>query len=125
VELIYARWLAAGTRAALATLVATFLAYLHGFAEPLVPPERLAALWHLPVGDFRAATGAPAGWDWLAYLGWSDYANLVGVAMLCLVSLVCYLRLLLGRGEALLRVLALAQVLVLAAAACGRLPGAH
>ncbi len=124
-ELIYARWLAAGTRAALATLVVTFLAYLHGFAEPLVPPERLAALWHLPVGEFRAATGAPAGWDWLAHLGFSDYTNMIGVAMLCLVSLVCYLRVLFCRGEALLRAVALAQVLVLAAAASGRLPGAH
>jgi hypothetical protein len=125
VELIYARWLAAGTRAALATLVATFLAYLCGFAEPLVPHPRLPALWHLPVGDFRAATGAPAGWEWLAHLGWSDYTNMIGVAMLCLVSLVCYLRMLFWRGEALLRALALAQVLVLVAAASGRLPGAH
>jgi hypothetical protein len=125
VELIYARWLAAGTRAALATLIATFLAYLYGFAEPLVPPGRLAGLWHLPVGDFRAATGAPAGWDWLAHAGWSDYTNMIGVAMLCLVSLVCYLRVLFCPGEALLRVLAVAQVLVLVAAASGLLPGAH
>ena len=123
-ELIYARWLAACTRIALATLIASFLAYLGGFAEPLVPPERLAALWQLPVDEFRAATGAPAGWHWLARVGWSDYANMIGVALLCLVSLLCYLRIVLCRGEAVVRVLALAQVLVLLAAASGCLPGA-
>jgi hypothetical protein len=124
-ELIYARWLAACTRIALGTLIATFLAYLYGLTEPLVPPERLPALWHLPVDQFLAATGAPAGWNWLARVGWSDYMNMIGVALLCLVTVVCYLRLLCHRGDAIVRLLALAQVLVLLAAASGLLPGAH
>ncbi|MGH8668473.1 MAG: hypothetical protein ACREUN_15395 [Burkholderiales bacterium] len=124
-ELTYARWLSWCTRLALATLIASFLAYVLGATDPLVPLERLSALWRLPVDEFRAASGAPAGWDWLARAGRGDYTNMVGVALLCLVTVVCYVRVLLLQGDAVVRVLALAQVLVLLAAASGLLAGGH
>jgi hypothetical protein len=75
-----------------------------------------------------AATGAPTGWSWLGRLRNADYANFLGIAMLCLVTIVCYVRvlpLLLRSGERMLAALALAQVLVLAAAASGLLAAAH
>jgi hypothetical protein len=125
VELIYARWLGWGTALALATLAMTFLLYVLGIGEPLVPPERLPQLWQLPAREFLEHTGAPVGWGWVAHLGWSDYRNLVGVAMLCLVTALCYLRLLIHRGDRVFTALVLAQVLVLAAAASGLLAAGH
>jgi hypothetical protein len=127
-QLIYARWLAIGSRVALLLLVATFAAYALGLVPPLVAPAALAEAWRLPVRDFMAATGAPSGWGWLALLGKGDYLNMVGVALLGAVSLVCYLRILVHyvrKGETALAWLAVAQVLVLAAAASGLAAGMH
>ena len=124
-ELIYARWQGWCTAISLATLAGAFLAYLAGAGEPLVPLERLAGLWHLPADEFVAATGAPVGWGWLARLGRSDYLNMLGVAMLCLVTAVCYLRIVVYRGGRMVRLLAIAQVLVLLAAASGLFAAGH
>jgi hypothetical protein len=128
VELTYARWLRWCARVALAVLVATFLAYLFRLAPPLVSLERLPEVWSLPVDRYVAATGAPTGWGWLERLGYGDYANMLGVAMLCLVTVVCYLRVLpsfFRRGEKALGVIALLQVAVLLAAASGLLAAGH
>jgi len=127
-ELTYARWLGWCTGIALAVLAAAFLAYLVALSEPLIALQRLPQVWSLPVDRFVAATGAPTGWGWLAVAEKGDYANLVGIAMLGLVTVVCYLRvlpLLLRRRERTLALLAAAQVLVLLAAASGLLAGGH
>lgn len=127
-ELTYARWLGWCTRVALTVLVATFVAYLLRLAPAVVPLELLPHVWNLPVDRYVALTGAPTGWGWVARLRNADYANLLGIAMLCLVTIVCYVRvlpLLLRSGERMLAALALAQVLVLAAAASGLLAAAH
>ena len=113
---LYARWLAVGTRIAFAVLLATFLIYMAGLVEPLVPPRELARLWVLPVDQFVAAAGAPTGWAWLVFLDKGDYLNLIGVAALASISLVCYARILpaLPRLHA---ALAAIQIAVLLAAA--------
>lgn len=127
-ELTYARWLAWCTGIALTALVATFFAYLFQMSEPLIALERLPQVWGLPVDRFREATGGPAGWGWVRFAARGDYANLIGVTLLGLVTVVCYLRilpLLVRQGERTLALLAAAQVLVLLAAASGLLAGGH
>lgn len=127
-QLLYARWLDWGTRAGLAALIATFVAYLAGWAAPFVPFEQLARAWSLPVDEYRAAVAAPAGWGWLALATHGDYANYAGIALLGLVTLVCYLRALptfLARGERAYALIAGAQAVVLAVAAAGLFGGAH
>ncbi len=127
-ELTYARWLDWGTRISLALLIAAFAAYLFGLLEPWVPLAGLPAAWTLPVDRYLAATESPAGWGWLELAAYGDYANLVGVALLGLVTVACYLRLLvtlLARGERVYAALVLAQVGVLLAAASGLLSGGH
>lgn len=121
-ELIYARWLDWGTRIALGVLVAAFLAYVLGVLEPWVPLAQLPAVWGLPVEQYIAASGAPRGWGWLALASHGDFANFAGIALLALVTVACYLRLLaalLAAGERRYALLVLAQVVVLTAAAAG------
>ena len=121
-DLIYARWIDAWSRLAFAALIASFTAYVLGLFDPLIPLERLPALWRLPAEQFVAQTGAPMGWGWLARLGQGDYLNFAGIALLATGTLIAYLRLLVwlaGRGERLFAALVLAQVLVLVAAASG------
>ena len=127
-ELIYARWLAVCARAALLLLIMSFAVYMTGLLPPLIPLERLPSVWGLGLERFLAAAGAPAGWDWLGVVRTGDYANLVGVALLATVTIVCYARLLaalLAARERPLAWLAAAQIAVLVAAASGLLTGAH
>jgi hypothetical protein len=125
---VYASWLDWGTRAGLSVLAACFVAYVLALVEPFVPHHELALLWNMPVDDYIAATGAPTGWGWLRFLHKGDYLNFLGIAILALVTPVCYARIvpmLFKSGERLHGALAMLQVLVLLAAASGFLVGGH
>jgi hypothetical protein len=122
----YARWLDVATRVGFAVSLAAFLLYVGGVVEPFVPLERLPQLWGLPAARFAEATGAPQGWGWLALIGTADYLNLAAVALFGVVTLACYARVvpvLFAAGERLQAWIAVAQVLVLAAAAAGVFTG--
>ena len=123
---LYARWLDRATRVAFAATLAAFLLYLSGLMPPFLALDALPQYWGLPVGEFLRQTGAPSGWRWLQLLGSAEYLSLASMALLCLVTLLGYLRIipaLLGPGERLQAALALAQVLVLLAAASGFFAG--
>ena len=125
---VYARWLDWSTRVSLGVLIAAFLAYAVGLLAPAVAVDDLPRLWVLPVERYLEATGVPSGWGWVAMLAKGDYLNLVGVALLGFVTVLCYLRvlpLLLARGERLQAAFAVAQVAVLLLAASGLLAGGH
>jgi hypothetical protein len=125
---IYADWLDWGTRASLVLLVATFCVYVLSLLEPLVAFADLPKVWALPVDAYLAKTGAPSGWGWLGALGKGDFINLAGVAALEVVTLACYLRILpalLKRGAMLEAALAVAQLIVLVAAASGLFASGH
>lgn len=127
-QIVYARWLAWGTHAGLVLLIATFVAYVLGVTAPHVPFEQLTRLWSLPVDQYRAAAGVPAGWGWLALALRSDYMNYLGIAFLGLVTIACYLRALpgfIGRGDRVYALIAAGEIAVLATAAAGVFGGAH
>jgi hypothetical protein len=117
---VYARWLAWGTSIALVVLIASFLAYVLALRDPHLPPQELAKLWAFPVDHYIAASGAPTGWGWLQLLHKSDYLIFLAVAVLGLITVVCYARivpLLLAQGERWRAVIAVLQILVLLGAA--------
>lgn len=127
-QLVYARWLKWGTRVALAALVSLYAVYALRIVEPFVPLEELPRLWSLHADAYLAATGSPSSWHWLPLIGKADYLNLAAIALLCFVTVLCYLRLAalyVERGERLLALIASLQVLVLVAAATGWLAAAH
>lgn len=125
---VYARWLDWTARIGVAVLAGAFLVYAFGFVEPQIPMERLPALWSLPVEHYLELTGAPTGWRWLRYLDKGEYLCLIGVGLLGLATLVCYLRLgvlLLRQREHLQAAIAVAQILVLFAAAANLFSVGH
>ena len=125
---LYARWLDWGTRLSLAVLIAAFLAYVFGLTPAALPLAEMPRFWRLPLERYLALSGSPTGWGWVAMLDKGEYQNLVGVALLGLVTVVCYLRvlpLLLARRERLQAAIVAAQVLVLLLAASGLLAGGH
>ena len=127
-EQVYSKWLEWGTRLGLALLVVGFLAYVLELFEAHIPLRDLPAMWSLPLDHYVRLSASPVGWGWLRYLSKADYCNFIGIALLALVTVACYARLipaLLARGERLHALLALLQVLVLLAAASGLLAGGH
>ena len=123
---VYARWLDRGTKIAFAVCLATLLIYLSGALPPYVALQDLTELWTLPLAQYLERTGAPTGWGWLAFLGFGDYLNFIGIGLFALITLACYLRvipLLLAEEERLHLALASAQALVLVAAASGLFAG--
>jgi hypothetical protein len=127
-ELIYARWLDAAAKTAFIVTLAAFLVYVCGLLPALVPLDALPQLWTLGVDDYLRRTGAPSGWDWLAFFDRGDYLNLACLALLASVTLVCYLRVLpamLTEGARLEAAIAAAQVAVLVLAASGVFAAAH
>jgi hypothetical protein len=127
VQGVYARWLDVATRVSFAASLVAFLLYVSGAMPAYLPLEALPRYWGLPVGEFLRQTGAPAGWYWLRHLGSSaEYLNLGCMAMLGLVTALCYARilpLLLRLGERLQALLAALQIAVLLTAASGFLAG--
>jgi hypothetical protein len=122
----YARVLNAGKRAGLACLMVTFIVYLAGWREPHVSPAELPKYWGLPVRDYLAATGAPAGWGWVTLAGRGDFLNFVGIAWLSAVTIVCHLAILpvlFRKKDIPYAVIAVLEVLVLVLAASGILRG--
>ena len=123
---LYARWLDIATKAGFAISLAAFLLYVGGVLPAYLPIEELPRYWTLPVHRFIEVTGAPSGWAWLGELGYGDGLNLAAVALLGLVTPLCYARLLpalIAERDWLQAALALAQLAVLLGAASGVLAG--
>jgi hypothetical protein len=85
-QLRYAKVLGVGVQAGFVLLVITFVLYLAGVLEPLVPVDQLPKYWGLPVAEFVKVTHTPTGWGWLAEIGKGDVLNLTGIVVLASVS---------------------------------------
>lgn len=127
-QLAYAAWLDIGMKAGLGLLVITFLIYLTGLFTPHVPLQDLPGLWTLSASEYQKATGAPTGWSWLTMIDRGDYLNFIGIAILSLVTVFCYLRILpilLHNKNTPFVVITVLEVLVLVLAASGILAAGH
>ena len=119
---LYARWLDIATKAGFAISLCAFLVYAGRLLPAFVPLDELPRYWALPVHRFIEMTGAPQGWAWLGELGYGDGLNLAAIALLGLVTPVCYARLvpaLIAERDWLQAVLAAGQFVVLLVAASG------
>lgn len=119
-HLRYAVILSAGVKFGFVLLVLSFLAYVSGLLEPMIPLEDLPKYWGLPIDKFVAATHTPTGWGWAAHIGNGDMLNLVGIAVLAGISMICSLvvaMIFARRGERVYLVIAILLVAVLAVAA--------
>jgi len=125
---LYARWLDAGTKLGFVALAVTFLVHVFELVPPGIALEHLPRYWHLPVDEFLRLTGAPTGWSWIVRLGEGDLLNFIGVAILGLVTVACYARMLplfARAGNRLFVAIAAAEIAVLLAAACGLFGAGH
>jgi hypothetical protein len=119
-QLRYAAVLGAGVQVGFVLLVLSFLLYVSGVLDPLVPFDQLPKYWGLPVAEFVKATHTPTGWGWVALIGKGDMLNLVGIAVLAGVSAVSSLAVLpifARRGEMAHLIISVLQIIVLVVSA--------
>ncbi len=125
---LYAGLLEWGTRAGLALLFLSFMAYVSGLLGAHVPLEQLPQLWNKPVGEYLQATQSPQGWGWLALVARGDYSNLVGIAVLASCSLpplLAVIPLFRRQRATAYAIICALEILVLLAAASGWLGAGH
>lgn len=129
-QLLYAKVLAVGMYAGLVILVVTFALYLTGLLEPAVPIKDLPAFWTMNVDRYLDVINAEyvghdhalRGWWWLSALGHGDYLNFVGIAVLSMVTVVCFIAVvptLVAKRDWIYATMAMTEVVILALAASG------
>ena len=122
---VYGRILDLAAKAAFALALVAFTVYVFHLLPAYVALDQLPRVWGLPVDRYLEATGAPREFEW-RLAGYGDVLNLAAIALIALVTPLCYARLvptLLAQKDRLLALLALAQLAILLAAASGVLAG--
>ncbi|NIM52709.1 MAG: hypothetical protein GTO22_26265 [Gemmatimonadales bacterium] len=135
-QVLYAKILQIGMYIGLALLLLTFALYVSGIVAPSVPVEQLPEYWGMNVHDYLEATNEDhlhreepvTGWSWLAVLGNGDYLNFLGIALLSMVTIVCFLGIvptLVRKKDKAYAIIALLEVAILTLAASGILSVGH
>ncbi|MFH1921556.1 MAG: DUF1634 domain-containing protein [Planctomycetota bacterium] len=127
-QLRYAGVLEKGMYVGLACLLLTFALYVFGIMGPYIPHEELPRLWSKDVNTYLADANIEAGWGWTKMLGYGDFVNFIGIAILAGVTILCYcaiIPLLFKRKDTIYTILAILEVIVLAAAASGIIAVGH
>lgn len=135
-QLLYAKILARGMYLGLALLLGTFALYATGLVGPAVPIGELPNLWTLSVHEYLEVINEHhlhrdyliTGWSWLRVVGFGDYLNLVGIALLSGVTIVCYAGILPGlvrKKDWVFAAVAAAEILILCLAASGIVSVGH
>ena len=127
-QIWYARFLKTGMYVGLACLFVTFALYAFGIMEPHIPIEKLPEHWTKRVDKYLDEAEIDAGWGWVKMVGYGDFVNFIGIALLAGVTVLCYLAVIpifLFRRDTIYAVLALLEVLVLVVAASGIIAVGH
>ena len=128
-QITYANLLFLAVWVSILIMFITYFIYVTGIMEPHVPIEVVQQYWNSSVGDYLHNTDSPHGLGWLRLLNTGDYLNYVGLAILALITILCYLVLLPGyirRKDRIYALICVLEVLVLSVAASGILgAGGH
>ncbi len=118
----YANILFYGCWCGLAVILVIYFLYVTGIIAPYVPLEQIPQIWNHSVRHYLEANKVPTGWGWTSLLGYGDFLNFIGVVILAGLSIICYIRIipsLFRKGDKVMGVIALLEVLVLLVAASG------
>lgn len=128
-QILYANILNVGMLIGLIGLAICFILYSTGILSPLIPLEEVSAYWQLSVHEYLEESGIKAGWNWIQNLNNGDMLNFLPIALLSLLTVVCYLAILPGlirKKDTAYIILCILEVIVLAVAASGILgSGGH
>jgi hypothetical protein len=121
-QLIYANLLLIGMWTGIFLLILTYFMYAAGILTPHVDMSLVTQYWGHGIHEYLAATNSPQGWGWVSLLGKGDFLNFVGLALLALMTILCYLVLVRGyirQKDWLFSIICVLEVIVLSLAASG------
>jgi len=128
-QLVYANLLFLGAWGGIFIMIATYIIYITGVLPAHVDINSIPLHWGKGVNEYLAITGSPHGWGWAALLHKGDFLNFIGMALLAVMTIICYLTLIpayIKKKETALTIICILEVLVLSAAASGLLgSGGH
>ena len=135
-QVVYAKFLDIGMKLGIILLFVCFALYVFGILKPAIPVADLDKYYSLPVHEYLDAITAnydtiqdrPDQWNWLGLAGHGDYLNMIIVAFLAAVTIICYITIipvLFAQKDMVYTILAVAEVLILLLAASGILGGGH
>ena len=127
-QIRYSNFLEKGMYLGLALLLLTFAVYVTGIVNPYLPMEDLPVHWTKNVHDYLEDAHIEPGWAWLSMVGYSDFLNFTGIALLAGITAVCYaviIPILLKKKDVLFTILVLLEIAVLVVAASGIIEIGH
>lgn len=128
-QIRYANILNIGMYVGLLIIGITFILYLASILPPFIPLQELPNYWTMRSADFIHTLHTPTGWDWVFMLNRGDYLNLVGIAILAGLTILCYiviLPVLVRKKDKPYIIITILEVIILVFAASGILKsGGH
>ena len=128
-QMRYANILSMGAWGGIVLLFVTYIIYLSGIMGAHVPMQDVIANWDKGVDEYMHITNSPHGWAWLSLIHEGDFLNFIGIAVLALMTIVCYFTLIPGylkKGNKIYAGIVIAEIIVLTVAASGILgSGGH
>ena len=128
-QIAYANLLFIGAWAGILLMIITYFIYLGGWLAPHVDIALIIQNWDKGVDEFLEITHSPHGWGWITLLNKGDFLNFIGIVLLAVLTIICYLFLIAGykkRKDWIYFFIGLIEVVVLSVAASGILgTGGH
>jgi len=125
----YAKLLFMGAWISIFLLIFTYSLYVIGVISPHVDINTVTQHWNKGVAEYLEITNCPEGWGWLSLIFKGDYLNFVGLTVLALMTIICYLSILpsfVRKKDWIYSVICFLEILVLCIAASGILgAGGH
>lgn len=128
-QIRYANVLSTGAWLGILLMMITYFIYATGMVSPHVEVAMVTRNWDKGVDEFLRITRTPHGWGWLALLYKADFLNFIGLVLLAVLTMICYLFLIVGfkkEKDWVYFAISVLEVAVLAVAASGILgTGGH
>jgi hypothetical protein len=129
IQLFYGTLLGRLIKLGFAFLLITFIPYFFGILGNHVPKHLLGKYWGQPLFQYLHLTQVKTGWSWLRELHHGDFLNLLPLAFLASITIICLTTVTIKffrNREPLQGLIAILEILVLVVAASGFLKaGGH
>ena len=95
-QITYANLLFVGAWAGILLMLITYFIYITGILSPHVDVTVITQNWNKGVDEFLEITRSPHGWGWLGLLNKGDFINFLGIVLIAVLTIICYLFLVVG-----------------------------
>ena len=98
-QITYANLLFIGACAGILIMMITYFIYITGVLSPHVDITVIIQNWDKGVDEFLKITHSPHGWGWVTLMNKGDFLNFIGMVLLAVLTIFCYLFLIIGYGK--------------------------